>query len=76
MSKNWFPMIDYDKCDGCLACYHKCSKGVYVVEDNKPKVVNPENCVEGCHGCGNLCPQKAIVYSGEYKDHVKCSCCE
>jgi Fe-S-cluster-containing hydrogenase component 2 len=32
--------------------------------------------VEGCHGCGNLCPQKAIVYSGEYKDHVKCSCCE
>lgn len=26
MSKEWFPLIDEDKCIGCLACYsiHSC----------------------------------------------------
>lgn len=27
-----------------------------------PVVVNIEGCIQGCHGCGNLCPNGAIQY--------------
>jgi NAD-dependent dihydropyrimidine dehydrogenase PreA subunit len=74
MSKLWYPMIDQSKCVGCLACYNKCKHGVFAVEDCKPKVVYREGCVEGCHGCGNLCPHQAIVYSGDFRKMIKCSC--
>ena len=30
-----------------------------------PVVVNPDGCVDHCHGCGNLCPQGAITYVGD-----------
>lgn len=69
MSKNWYPVINYDKCIGCMACIKKCKRGVYQLgSDNKPKVVNPDNCVEGCHGCGNSCPTNAITYFGDNSD--------
>jgi len=33
-----------------------------------PVVVNPNGCIQGCHGCGNLCPtKKAIQYGGDKK---------
>ena len=59
---NWFPEIDYDKCVGCMACLKKCSNGVFVEENGKPKVVNPKNCVVSCTGCDKACPQKAISH--------------
>lgn len=75
MSKTWYPVIDYDKCSGCLACYEKCSHGVYELNSRDfPKVVLPEECLHGCTGCGSLCPEEAITYMGDTKD-VKKSCC-
>lgn len=29
MSKGWYPIIDYDKCVGCMACNDMCKHGVY-----------------------------------------------
>ena len=76
MSKTWYPVIDYGKCIECGACTDKCKHGVY---DQKkapaPVVVKPENCIHGCHGCGNLCPQEAISYVGDtQKESTGCSC--
>lgn len=76
MSKEWFPIIDYDKCNGCLTCYNKCKHRVYELKEDKPAVIFREGCIAGCHGCGNICPQQAIIYSGEYLQKVKCACHE
>lgn len=76
MSKNWYPIINYDKCIGCMACIKKCKRGVYQIGSNaKPKVINPDNCVEGCHGCGNICPTNAITYFGDSGSNEKINSC-
>lgn len=84
MSKKWYPIIDYEKCVGCGQCYRKCKKDVYKMEKGeKPMVINPENCTEGCSGCKNICPVGAIEYidtrkqtSNEIKSNIgdSCSC--
>lgn len=66
MSKTWYPVIDYMKCEECGICGKKCTHGVY----NKakfpvPVVQNPQKCVDHCHGCGGLCPTGAITYVGD-----------
>lgn len=60
----WFPIIDYDKCIGCLSCVNFCHNNVYEVQGDpkKPKVVNPYNCVVGCNACAKLCPTEAISF--------------
>lgn len=66
MSKNWYPIINYDNCIECGSCIKKCSYGVYdKAKAPTPVVVFPEGCVQGCHGCGNLCPAEAITYYGD-----------
>ena len=76
MSKTWYPIIDYDKCTGCLACYEKCTHGVYELNSRDfPKVVFPEGCVHGCKGCGSLCLQEAITYLGDGDDKKSEGCC-
>jgi NAD-dependent dihydropyrimidine dehydrogenase PreA subunit len=79
MSKTWYPVINYEECIECGTCTSKCKHGVY---DQKkaptPIVVAPENCIHGCHGCGNLCPNGAISYVGDMLMAVgsnACSCC-
>jgi NAD-dependent dihydropyrimidine dehydrogenase PreA subunit len=68
MAKNWYPIIDYSKCTGCLTCYNFCPHEVYDIgSDGKPIVVNPENCVEMCRGCQKICPSSAIIYNGEQR---------
>lgn len=67
MSKNWYPVIDYDKCIGCMLCNDMCMHGVYKPNDetDKPKVVYGNGCVHGCHGCERKCPEGAIHYYGD-----------
>ncbi|MCU7378939.1 ferredoxin family protein [Clostridiales Family XIII bacterium ASD5510] len=66
MAKSWYPMIDIEKCAVCGRCVKQCPNGVY--EEKKtssPVIIHPENCMDHCHGCGNLCPQGAITYFGD-----------
>lgn len=73
MSKTWYPVIDYGKCVECGACTNICKHGVYDLKKAPvPVVVMPENCIQGCHGCGNLCPSKAILYVGDQKGSENC----
>lgn len=65
MSKKWYPVINFENCIECGACVDKCTHGVYEKGTNKPNVIYPEGCVEGCHGCQNLCPANAIEYVGD-----------
>ena len=74
MSKSWYPMINYELCTECGACIEKCSHGVYKQGSARPVVSNPEGCIEGCHGCGNLCPAGAIDYAGENNGSNSCGC--
>ena len=51
-----------------MQCCDFCPHQVYEKgSDNKPKVVNPEYCVEFCKGCGKICDQKAITFFGDKK---------
>ena len=65
MAKNWYPIIDYEKCVGCLSCVDFCPHGVFEVENGQPVVVNPDNCVEFCRGCQKVCDYEAITYYGD-----------
>lgn len=68
MTKTWYPVIDYDECIECGICTNKCKHGVYdKTKMPRPVVVYPEGCIQGCHGCGKLCPQHAIQYVGDNK---------
>lgn len=66
MSTTWYPVINYELCTECGTCVKKCKHGVYNKEKApRPVVVKPEGCIQGCHGCGSLCPNGAIEYFGE-----------
>lgn len=65
MAQTWFPVIDYEKCVGCLTCYNFCPNGVFSLDGDKPKVDNPLACVEFCRGCQKICPEGAISYYGD-----------
>ncbi len=64
MAKSWYPVIDYEKCVGCLSCVEFCPHDVFDVQDGKPVVANPDNCVEFCRGCQKICDEDAITYAG------------
>ncbi len=72
MAENWYPIIDYSKCKGCLSCVEFCPNNVFKVENGKPIVANPANCVEFCRGCQKAaCQYNAITY---YQDHKNRRC--
>lgn len=62
----WHPLIDYDKCSACGLCYELCPKGVYKKEKNKIVVMNPNLCVNKCHGCEWRCPKESISFPEEF----------
>ncbi len=69
---NWHPTVDPEKCTACLTCVNFCKQGVYAVEDGKPAVKHPENCVVGCRGCDTVCPMGAISHpSDEYLQELE-----
>jgi len=59
----WFPVIDYDRCTGCMQCLKFCLFGVFQeTEDELPTVVNPMNCKINCPACARVCPEAAIIF--------------
>lgn len=66
MATTWYPVIDYLVCKECGTCVSKCPHGVYdAAKAPSPVVMNPEACIDHCHGCGNRCPVGAITYVGD-----------
>ena len=78
MAKTWYPVIDEALCIECGVCVDKCTHGVYDREQEpKPVVISPDDCVDGCQGCGSLCPSGAITYFGSGASAQGCGCdCE
>lgn len=65
MAATWYPVIDYEKCVGCLQCVEFCPHDVYEERNGKPFVARPEECVEFCRGCQKgACDHDAISYAG------------
>jgi NAD-dependent dihydropyrimidine dehydrogenase PreA subunit len=74
MAKNWYPVINHDNCIECGSCINKCQHGVYKKDLQRPEVIYPEGCIDGCHGCQNLCPAEAITYFGDDSGKKSCGC--
>lgn len=74
MSRKWYPVIDFSTCIECGACIDKCSHGVYQTGTQKPNVINPDGCIDGCHGCQKLCPTGSIDYVGDVDQSTPCNC--
>jgi len=77
MSKTWYPVINIELCTECGTCVNKCTHGVYN-KDEAPRavVIYPEGCVQGCTGCGTLCPSGAITYFSGTSQKSPGGCCE
>ncbi|MDO5581083.1 MAG: hypothetical protein Q4G69_08090 [Planctomycetia bacterium] len=61
--ERWYPLLDRDRCAGCLECLNFCLFGVYSVrEDDRPFVLHPNECRNGCPACSRVCPEEAIIF--------------
>lgn len=59
----WFPVIDYDRCNGCLQCKKFCLFNVFAETDEGGLLVkNPANCKTNCPACARICPDRAIIF--------------
>lgn len=74
MSKTWYPIINEENCIECDTCVDFCPHGVYKKDSPKPIAVNPDGCIEGCHGCQTLCPAEAITYFGDNGENTSSAC--
>ena len=80
MAKKWYPVIDILTCVECGTCVEFCPHGVYDEQESPvPVVVNPDSCIDHCHGCQKKCPSGAISYVGDTGDSMEkkqgCCCC-
>ena len=59
----WYPVIDNERCSGCLECLNFCLFGVYGLDENsRPIVEQPDACRDGCPACSRICPAQAIIF--------------
>lgn len=64
----WYPVVDQDRCTGCMECVNFCLFGVYGFEpDGKISVEEPDACRPGCPACARICPAGAIMFP-QHKD--------
>jgi NAD-dependent dihydropyrimidine dehydrogenase PreA subunit len=61
-SDAWYPVLDKTKCTNCGKCHDFCLFGVYTIENEEVKVVQPQNCKNNCPACARICPGKAIIF--------------
>lgn len=60
------PVVDSDKCVGCLECYLYCPDGCIIRESGegkKEKVAVDLDFCKGCKICAKVCPVKAISFT-------------
>jgi pyruvate ferredoxin oxidoreductase delta subunit len=61
------PVIDSEKCDGCMLCYFYCPDASIKVEGGKAVGVDLEHC-KGCGICAKECPTDAITMKIDEKE--------
>lgn len=61
--RNMRPVIDGEKCVGCLLCYLYCPDGVIYRSENRVKV-DYDFC-KGCGICRRICPAGAVGMEAE-----------
>lgn len=67
----WAPVIDYDRCTGCMQCLSFCLFGVYAVDaDSRIEVRNPQQCKTHCPACSRVCPEAAILFPKHNADAI------
>ncbi|MEM2224691.1 MAG: 2-oxoacid:acceptor oxidoreductase family protein [Candidatus Caldarchaeum sp.] len=60
------PVVDYQKCTGCMVCYIYCPESAIVLDSAGKPLIDYENC-KGCLVCLKECPLKAIEAVREVK---------
>jgi len=61
--ERWYPVIDRDRCSGCLECLNFCLFGVYGMDSADDILIEqPDACRAGCPACSRICPEGAIMF--------------
>ncbi len=61
--ERWYPVIDRDRCSGCLECLNFCLFGVYGTDTHDDILIEqPDACRPGCPACSRICPEGAIMF--------------
>ncbi|MGI6414133.1 MAG: ATP-binding protein [Thermoguttaceae bacterium] len=61
--QRWYPVIDRQRCSGCLECLNFCLFGVYGVDAAGGLLIEqPDACRAGCPACSRICPEGAIMF--------------
>ena len=73
--KNHLPVIDLEKCRGCMMCAEVCpTRAIWADWDNrKIAEINQASCV-GCTMCKRACPFEAIVGSLKQPHEITAAC--
>ena len=68
---DWFPTINYEKCNNCGDCVTFCAHGVYEKGEEKILIVKPKNCVVFCQACLKMCPIEGAMIFQPKKEVLK-----
>ena len=60
------PVIDYDKCSRCRACFVHCPHSCISLDESGYPQIDYENC-KGCFTCMDECPKKVISREREVR---------